>query len=521
MDSQALVAGLVTIGVGALSGGLTNAIAVWMLFNPHEERRFGPFRLVGAIPKNKPRLARSIGRVVGEKLLTPEDLASRLNSPAIRGAFDEAVGGAIRRWLEEDQGAVLDRLGPDTVATLDRVIADTAPRLASRVGEWADSPGFEDLVAVGVRRLRDSAGSRPIAELLTPERQSQLAERLDRWAADLLQSEELEASLRGWIADVLHRLEQDDRPLVDRLPPGIMGPVEQVIGDALPLLIDRLGELLADPEAKGQVKQALRDAFDASARRMLLHERLIAKLVVSDRTIERLVDGFEAEGFERFAEAVNAPDIRARVSGAIQHGLHAMLREPLGERIRRLPAERRTALAVTLGDWLVAAARTPATRLALRTGLERGLSRAGEWHWAAVIDLLPHDQVARAIAEALGTESGQAWLSDGLASGARALLARPIGRPSEWLGEPTVDRLAAGVSAAAWGWVERQVPVVVEKLSVPEMVEQKVLGFSTRRMEEIIRTVTQRELDLIVRLGYLLGAIVGAIAFGVGQVIRG
>jgi uncharacterized membrane protein YheB (UPF0754 family) len=55
----------------------------------------------------------------------------------------------------------------------------------------------------------------------------------------------------------------------------------------------------------------------------------------------------------------------------------------------------------------------------------------------------------------------------------------------------------------------------VQQLNVQEMVEQKVRGFSTQRMEEIVRNVTQKELDLIVRLGYVLGAIVGLVAFGV------
>jgi len=519
MDQQTLIAGLVTIGVGALSGGVTNAVAVWMLFNPHEERRVGPFRFVGAIPKNKPRLARSIGKVVGEKLLTPADLTERLNSPAVRGAFDEAVGGTIRRLLQEDHGAILDRLSPETRTRLDQAIEATAPRVAGRVSEWAESPAFADLVGTGLVRLRDSLGPRPIAELLTPERRAALAGRLDRWAEELADSAEVETSLRTWIAEFIHRMETDDQPLVERLPQGILGPVEQLISDALPLLIDRLGQLLADPDAKGQVKLALRDAFDASARKMLLHERLLAKLVVSDKMIERLVDGFEAEGFERFAEAVNAPEIRARVSSAIQHGLQAMLREPLGTRLRRLSPERRAALATTLGDWLVSAARTPSTRAALRRGLERGLTRAGEWTWTEVIDILPTDKVAEVVASALVAESGQAWLSQSLGTGARALLARPLGRPADWLGEEMAERTATEVSQAAWGWVEQQLPKVVEKLSVPEMVEQKVLGFSTRRMEEIIRNVTQKELDTIVRLGYVLGAAVGALAWGVNLLI--
>ncbi|OGT93411.1 MAG: hypothetical protein A2083_05075 [Gemmatimonadetes bacterium GWC2_71_9] len=67
-------------------------------------------------------------------------------------------------------------------------------------------------------------------------------------------------------------------------------------------------------------------------------------------------------------------------------------------------------------------------------------------------------------------------------------------------------------------------PLVVSQLSVREMVEQKVMGFRVQRMEEIIRGVTQRELDLIVRLGYWLGGLVGLAAFlvnlGIGMASR-
>jgi uncharacterized membrane protein YheB (UPF0754 family) len=69
-----------------------------------------------------------------------------------------------------------------------------------------------------------------------------------------------------------------------------------------------------------------------------------------------------------------------------------------------------------------------------------------------------------------------------------------------------------------WHWVQRQVPVIVSQLSVPELVEQKVLGFSVQRMEEIVRAVTQRELRLIVSLGYVLGAIVGLAAFAINRI---
>ena len=53
------------------------------------------------------------------------------------------------------------------------------------------------------------------------------------------------------------------------------------------------------------------------------------------------------------------------------------------------------------------------------------------------------------------------------------------------------------------------------------MVERKVLGFSTARIEEIIRAVTQKELNLIVNLGYVLGAVIGVLSFVGTQLMRG
>ncbi len=90
-----------------------------------------------------------------------------------------------------------------------------------------------------------------------------------------------------------------------------------------------------------------------------------------------------------------------------------------------------------------------------------------------------------------------------------------MGRPSDWLPEGSTDRIASQLAPVLWQWIQEQLPEVVAQVDVQNMVEQKVLGFSLQRIEEIVRNTTQRELNLIVRLGYLLGAIVGAMAYAV------
>jgi uncharacterized membrane-anchored protein YjiN (DUF445 family) len=520
MDSATLVTGLVTITVGALSGGITNAVAIWMLFHPYEARGLWMFRLHGAIPKNKARLARSIGKTVGERLLTPEDLAERLSAPQVRETFDAAMHRLVDESLGQRHGALRDALPPAAVIVLARIVEDLGPRVADRLSEFAATPAFSGLVAGWLARLRNDLADRPVGHLLTPARREVLAEKVNGWVGDLAEGPEMEGTLRAWVEAQVQALERDDRPLSDRLPPSLLAPVEQAIADYLPTAIDQVSGILGDPETRGTVSAALRSAFDGAARQLLIHERLLAKLVVKETTFERLLDGLERSGFDRFAAAITAPAIRDRVAGAVHRAFLGLLRMPLGERLGRLSPEKRAALTRTIGDWVVAASRSPSSRVAIRHGLERALDAAGERTWGEVLAAVPAERAAEALAEALGSEGGRAWVADTVRRAAGTLLEQPIGRPADWLGPETSQAVRDGVATAAWGWVQTQIPAIVARLRLPEMVEQKVLGFSTQRMEEIIRGVTERELQLIVRLGYLLGAFVGLVAFGIGLVIR-
>jgi uncharacterized membrane protein YheB (UPF0754 family) len=86
---------------------------------------------------------------------------------------------------------------------------------------------------------------------------------------------------------------------------------------------------------------------------------------------------------------------------------------------------------------------------------------------------------------------------------------RPIGTPSNWLPEGSGRKLEEAMSEPVWEWLQTQVPMVIEKIDIAGRVEQKVLDFPPAKMEDLVRKVTQKELRIIVRLGYLLGGIIG------------
>jgi hypothetical protein len=519
MAAPDLLSALVTIGVGAISGGLTNAVAIWMLFHPHERRSFGFFSIQGAIPKNKPRLAKSIGKTVGDRLLTAEDLSRRLGTPAVKASFDGAVSRLVDELVLRERGPLGDSVPPAHRPALEEGIAAAARAAARGLADWTAGPEFEATAGRWIEALRAELGERRIGDSLTPERRDRLRGVVDGWLGHLAEGDELEEVLRRVVRERVEAMARDEAPLLDRLPAGLVGAVEQGIADYLPLAIERLGAALSDPSAKDQIHRALRDAYDRAVRDLLLHERLVAKLVVTDATFRRLLDGFERDGFERFAATLSSPEMRERLAKAINDAVVAFLRVPLADRFRRLAPEKREGLERTLGDWLVRAAREPGTRAALSRVVDRAVGLASDRTWHDLLDLLPPERAAALAARGFGSERGQQLVEDAVRSVATALLARPVGRPADWMGEEAVERLRIGMQDVAWDWVQTQVPIVVGHIRVPEMVEEKVSGFSIQRMEDIIRDVTQRELDLIVRLGYVFGAVVGLLAVGVNWVL--
>jgi uncharacterized membrane protein YheB (UPF0754 family) len=299
--------------LGSVSGGVTSWVAVVMIFRPYE-RTLG---LHGAIPKNKARLAKTIGRTVGERLLTPADIVEELQRSGLREAIEAKLSDVAVDALERDRGPLRSLLPPAGVVELERMIADAGPDAAAAYERYVATPAFEEQVRSFVARSRKDVPSDEAGTELTTERRTGIAGKAAGIAA-------------GLIDDVI-------------------------------------------------VKWALRAARSERARTMAV-------------------------------EAV---------------------------------------------------------------------------HGAGV-----------------------------------ALLDRPLGRLGRWLPDDAPRRLVATAAPAVWDQIIDKLPALLETVDIPAMVERKVLGFSTQRVEDLVRGVTQRELNLIVQLGYVLGGAIGAAQFVVEQWLR-
>ena len=95
--------------IGAIIGYCTNYIAVKMLFYPRNEVRVCGHKVPftpGAIPKGKPRLAKTVGTVVANTLLTEEDIKEKILSPETEEAVMDKIMAELSNKIYVEMGRV-------------------------------------------------------------------------------------------------------------------------------------------------------------------------------------------------------------------------------------------------------------------------------------------------------------------------------------------------------------------------------------------------------------------------------
>ncbi|KXA40938.1 DUF445 family protein [Staphylococcus simulans] len=99
---------LFMIVIGAIIGGVTNIIAIKMLFHPQKAYHIGKWRIPftpGLVPKRREEIANKIGRVIEEHLITEALIKEKISSASARQAIEGFISQQINK-LSSDRATL-------------------------------------------------------------------------------------------------------------------------------------------------------------------------------------------------------------------------------------------------------------------------------------------------------------------------------------------------------------------------------------------------------------------------------
>jgi uncharacterized membrane protein YheB (UPF0754 family) len=511
---------LLPIFIGVTAGFLTNAIAIWMLFHPYQPVRVLGVRVLpmGAIPKEIDRIARRIGETVGRELLTPEDIARTLSSETFRQRFDEALRGALSSLLDREIGAPRALISSEQADGIEEVLDRLVAKVLEGVEVYLHSPEWEERVRTFATGLSGEFRERPLSVVLTPELQLDLNRGLQQLWSGVRESPEFARVIGEALDRAIGRLLVSEKPLRHYVPAGAVNLGESFVANYLPILLDKLGGILDDPDTRAKLQETLRRFTDRFLEAQKTWKRVVGRMMITERTLAQTVEAIEQGGVDEIATLLKEPEVQARIAESVNRGVEEVLDKPVRDLLGDVSPERAERLRNALVERVLYLFRHPTTEEVVLLRLNQLVRAVSERKVGDAIDMIGEerareltDHAADWVIETLRGERTLNFLRAAIERRTAWILSVPIGRLSDFVPADTVDRVEGLLFDPLWGFLQKRVPAAVAGLPVASMVENKLRSYPISKVEELIWRVSRRELVLIIYLGGFLGALIGSV----------
>jgi len=508
---------------GAIIGYFTNYLAIRMLFRPLEKKYFLKIPLPltpGIIPARRQELARRIGDMVGDHILTREVILEKLQSPA--------VDDALYRWVAERFNAIISRdLGPGLSLLPDKSRAlwqswwgrgwRQAYMVLDYVVEHPDLQLFLNTpIAEFSRRLLDS----DINSLVPEELRGEFSRKLQQLLHEGLQS----SSLSDWLGDEIDRVTQkfvtSEKSLGEILPAELQTALMQEIHRELPDILTRFSRLLYDPEIRASLKKRLHQGINVYIENMGFWRRLLTSWAMSDEEIKEKIDKLVDDVAQDFAASLKQPLWQEKVFDLLAERMAAFLEMSPAALAGRLSFVRVNRGLELLKSGLLKQVKSEALSSRLARMLEEfagplvskplstilddfGVSGAEDRLTEAISDrilrTLRSNQVKRRLAVVAALRFDQ-WFAG-----------YPLGRLSRFLPatlhEPIIDLF---YQMARRRLVE-ELPRLSERFEIKGVVEERVNQLPIIQVEELLLSVMREHFTYINIFGALVGFLIGGV----------
>jgi uncharacterized membrane protein YheB (UPF0754 family) len=111
--------------ISAFIHWLTIWMALKLLFHPHDPKKFLGLTIQGVFPKRKQQIAESLGKIVGQELLSFEDIEKTITNPENVGKIlplaDQHIDYFLRHKLKEAMPVISMFIGDKTIQQLKAV----------------------------------------------------------------------------------------------------------------------------------------------------------------------------------------------------------------------------------------------------------------------------------------------------------------------------------------------------------------------------------------------------------------
>ncbi len=522
MELQTLVHWVAPPVVGAFIGYLTNRVAIRMLFRPLTAWRVFGVRVPmtpGVIPAKRHQLADNMGEVVGEHLLTSDELARALATDEFRRRLQELIQERLSGFLDRDLGPLPQLLPAQLQMFLPLALIGLSGRLKGLLSDFLGSDAIRQQVEEAVRLRLQKMLESEAAGIMTPHRQKALQAALAQGLTTLFTDDQFSQLLRDFICDRVDQLCSSDASPGELLPTESLDFVVEILVQPLSDLGESSALVLRDRTLLDQLVSGIIGGVDRFIDSLGSASEVVRNFVKMD-LVEYQLRRLLTEHQQEIGAWLNSTVVRSRLEKVVRSRLETLFRVPLKNLTAGGGAETAARLGEQISDHLVAALCDERAADSIAAVVASFLDRTAEQRSVGELfaELAGGDRVARveeqlvaSIMTLLDSEEVHAALGGVIDSLLGALREKPLGRLGRFIPPMVVGSVAEAVQGGVTTILGKELPGLVETLGIRRIITRKINSLDLLRLEKLLLSIMEEQFKYINLFGALLGFLIGCL----------
>ncbi len=510
--------------VGAFIGYLTNRVAIRMLFRPLKQWRIGPLKVPmtpGVIPSKRHDLALNIGEMVGEHLLTSNEINNSLKKKKFQEHLYRLIEAKVGSFMKNDLGPLQSLVSPDYRSYYDIARKTITYQIKETVFDYLSTEQCSVTIAQAVDLWIDELFSKQLNEIATPQVRESIYQSLDTQVLRILHAE----ATQTWVEDYIYRKivesADNEKRLSDLLPQSLIESIISMIGSQTPYLLARGVKMLEDHAIRQKAVDAIVKAIDEFIETLGPMSSMVRNFLDMPM-LEGKINEYFVEKHDEIAAFITGEAVRARLSQTLTRRARKLFSTSLKTIIEQQNISQLQTFSREVTALVFSGLRSPQAASVfndLFTDHLEALTNGGSCTVGTIIEELFGKNSAR---------ESKTWVSgelNGLLKASRTksvidhilesmidqLLQKPIGRLADLVPAGVRDGLYRSLQEMATKMLTSEVPGVVKSLDIRRIVTERIDSFDLLRLELLLLSIMEEQFKYINIFGGLLGFLIGCI----------
>jgi uncharacterized membrane protein YheB (UPF0754 family) len=508
--------------IGAFIGYLTNHVAIKMLFRPLKPWIIAGIRLPmtpGVIPSKRLDLAKNLGEVVGDHLLTSKEIGKGLQNEAFQlhllGLIKERIEGTLQRNL-----GTLASIVPIKFRVYFDIGSKTIIYQAKeKLRVFISSEEFRIIAEHSIEQRIDQFLASEIGTLISGSQREKAYGFIENNIARMFSSKTMQHWAEDMIRHQVFNILQQEKSCADIFPDSLLELLQTTIERQTPALLKRLAAIVAEPEVRAKIVKGACAGVDSFIDSMGSMADMIRGFLPME-TIEEKIHTYLVEKNDAIVAWLESEEVQAKVVQIVREKSRDFLHKPLVQLIKSDDQGMIEEFCSRCAYYMVNLLRGKDVSALLASMIKTNV----ENHFES-----GHTSLQQVFAMLLGENSfsdKKNWLTkevcmilqspetfnvvDSLVdSMAAALLQKEIGKLANIIPVGVRDGFARSLQRMTSDMLAAEVPGLVQSLNINNIVEEKVNSLDILKLEGLLLSIMQEQFKYINLFGALLGFLIG------------